>query len=266
MPESLRASPIQAEVKTSLGAETFSETVRSTTLHVSDLEIGVEWKAIKNLHIGVYPPAGRVRVAAPLCLSEDAVRLAIVTRLTWIKRQRAGFQAQPRQSERQVRGGESHYVFGQRLRLHEVETNSSPRFQVRGSFLELHARAGLSEAAKRRALREWSRAQLKAQITPLITKWSEVLGVSANEWQVKQMKTKWGTCNANAKRIWFNLELFKKPLPCIEYLVVHELLHLLEASHNPRFVELLNTHLPAWRRLRDELNAAPLGHDVWPTL
>ncbi len=237
--------------------------VRSATISVGGLDVAIEWKKIKNLHIGVYPPQGRVRVASPLVLSEDAVRLAVVTRLAWINRQRRAFQKQPRQTQRQVRGGESHWVFGRRLRLRFIESASTPQFAVRGQFLELHARPNLSETARRRALREWSRAQLKAHLAPLVQRWSERLGVTVTSWQVKQMKTKWGTCNERAGRVWFNLELSKKPLPCIEYLVVHELLHLIEPSHSARFVALLDEHLPAWRRLRDELNALPLGHDEW---
>ncbi len=230
---------------------------------VSDLEVCFERKAIKNLHIGVYPPDGRVRVAAPLALSEEAIRLAVVTRLGWIKRRRAEFAAQPRQGERQVHGGESHYVFGQRLRLRVVEGRGAPTFKKRGAWLEAHLRPGLSEEAARRALSAWGRALLREQLAILIEKWSRILGVEVASWSIKQMKTKWGSCNVRARQIWFNLELWKKPLPCIEYLVVHELIHLLERLHSPRFVALLDRHLPSWRALRDQLNAAPLGHDVW---
>ena len=256
MPFSKPPAP-EEHAGTSLAAQ------RSATISVGGLEVAIEWKKIKNLHIGVYPPQGRVRVASPLVLSEDAVRLAVVTRLPWIHRQRRAFEEQPRQTQRRVVGGESHWVFGRRLRLRLIESASAPKFVVRGQCLELHARPNLSEAARRRALREWSRAQLKQALEPLICKWSEQLNVTVTSWQVKQMKTKWGTCNERAGRVWFNLELSKKPLPCIEYLVVHELLHLIEPSHSARFVSLLDEHLPAWRRLRDELNALPLGYDEW---
>jgi len=230
---------------------------------VGEVEVAFERKAIKNLHIGIYPPGGRVRVAAPLALTDEAIRLAVVTRLGWIKRRRAEFAAQPRQNERHLRGGESHYVFGQRLRLRVIEGHGAPTFKKRGTWLDAHLRPGLSEDAKRRALGEWGRALLREQLAPLIEKWSRILGVCVAAWSIKQMKTKWGSCNVRARRVWFNLELWKKPLPCIEYLVVHELIHLLERLHSPRFVALLDRHLPTWRARRDQLNAAPLGHDVW---
>lgn len=221
-------------------------------------------KNIKNLHLGVYPPNGRVRVAAPLRVGDDAVRLAVIGKLGWIKRQRARFDAQPRQSAREMVSGESHYFLGQRYRLRLVKTAGPAKvIQRSGARLELHARPELSAAERERVLLRWYRKQLKELIPPLLEKWQRVLAVEAKQWGVKRMKTKWGACNAEAGRIWINLELVKKPPRCLEYIIVHELVHLLERKHGERFNALMNEFLPQWKSRRAEINAAPLAHETW---
>ena len=231
---------------------------------VSDLTVEVVRKNIKNLHLGVYPPNGRVRVATPLLISDEAVRLAVIGKLGWIKRQQAKFEAQPRQSQREMVSGESHYFLGRRYRLRVVETNAPVKVVLQGNtVLELHVRPATTTEERERALQSWYREQLKLLIPPLLAKWQPVLGVVANDWGVKKMKTRWGSCNIRARHVWFNLELVKKPAQCLEYVVVHELLHLLERNHNDRFKALMDAYLPHWRLIREELNNAPLGHEQW---
>ena len=231
---------------------------------INGLDVEVVRKAIKNLHLGVYPPHGRVRVAAPLAVSDDAVRLAVIGKLGWIRRQRAKFEAQPRQSQREMVAGESHYFLGRRYRLRIVEHDGAGKVVLRNTaMIDLHVRAGASAGQREDVLLRWHRAQLKAMIPPLLDKWQPLIGVQVSGWGVKKMKTKWGSCNIEARRIWLNLELAKKPASCLEYIVVHELVHLLERHHNERFTGLMDTHLPTWRGYRDELNAAILGHEVW---
>ena len=233
-------------------------------IRVSGVPVEIVRKGIKNLHLGVYPPHGRVRVAAPLRVSDAAVRLAVVGKLGWIKRQRARFEAQPRQSEREMVSGESHYFLGQRYRLRVVTYDGPAKVMARNkSVIELHVRRESSAEHRERVLQRWYRQQLRELIPPLLQKWETALDVKANEWAIKKMKTKWGACNVKARRIWLNLELAKKPAQCLEYIMVHELLHLLERQHNDNFFALMNEHLPQWRSRRSELNAAPLGHARW---
>lgn len=221
-------------------------------------------KPIKNLHLGVYPPHGRVRVAAPLRVSDDAVRLAVVGKLGWIKRQRARFEAQPRQSAREMVSGESHYFLGRRYRLQVIYADCASEVRLRGQRkMEIRVRPGTTIEQRERVLNRWHRQQLRALVPSLLAKWQPVLGVEAAEWGIKRMKTKWGTCNAQVRRIWLNSELAKKPAQCLEYIVVHELVHLLERHHGERFVALMNQHMPNWKRYRGELNAEPLGHASW---
>ena len=238
--------------------------IKPRQITVSGLQVQVFRKGIKNLHLGVYPPHGRVRVAAPLRVSDDAVRLAVIGKLGWIKRQRARFEAQPRQSAREMVSGESHYFLGRRYRLRVVQHDGAASVAQRNkSMLELRVRPETIAGQRSRILHQWYRQQLKELIPPLIVKWQAVLGVAVAEWGVKKMKTRWGTCNIEARRIWLNLELAKKPVQCLEYIVAHELAHLIERNHNDRFISILEKHLPHWRLNRQELNSAPLAHETW---
>jgi len=231
---------------------------------VGGVRVLVVRKGIKNLHVGVYPPLGRVRVAAPLTVSDEAVRLAVVGKLGWIKRQRAGFESQPRQSRREMVSGESHYVFGRRYRLHVLARAAGAHVVVRKrATLELHVSTSSTTEQRERVLQRWYRRRLKEMVPPLLDAWEPILGVRVAAWGVRKMKTRWGTCNPVSRRIWLNLELAKKPVQCLEYLVVHELAHLIEPSHNDRFVEVMDRHLPLWRLHRDALNSQPLAHDTW---
>ena len=238
--------------------------IESHQITITGLPVQIVRKDIKNLHLGVYPPNGRVRVAAPLRVSNDAVRLAVIGKLGWIKRQRARFEAQPRQSEREMASGESHYFLGQRYRLRVIAHDGTGKVLVPNkSTIELQVRRETNAMQRERVLQRWYRQQLKELVPPLLEKWQTVLGVQVNEWAIKKMKTRWGTCNAVAKRIWLNLELAKKPVQCLEYIIVHELAHLIERRHNDHFVSIMNEHLPQWRLHRQELNSAPLAHQTW---
>ena len=239
-------------------------TTDSHSITVSGLSVEVVRKNIKNLHLGVYPPLGRVRVAAPLAVSDDAVRLAVVGKLGWIKRQRTKFQAQPRQSQRRMVSGESHYFMGQRYRLRVVEGSIPMRVVLRGkAALDLFVRPETNTERREELLQAFYRAELKKLIPTLLDKWQPILGVEANAWGIKKMKTKWGTCNIAARRIWLNLELAKKPIQCLEYILVHELLHLIERHHNDRFRSLMDQYLPQWQAHRDELNRSLLAEERW---
>ncbi|MFD1466919.1 M48 family metallopeptidase [Hymenobacter caeli] len=230
-------------------------------MQVGELLIDVVRKKIRNVHLAVLPPDGQVRVATPLAVDNDAVRRLIIGRLSWIHAQQAKFAGQARQTRREYVAGETHYFQGRgyRLEIQEITTGAN-RIALRGNaFMTLHVRPGSDVAARARVVQGWYREQLKEQIPVLAAKWQARIGVQAREWQVKLMKTKWGTCNAEAGRIWLNLELAKVAPALLEYVVVHELIHLLERAHNERFRGLLDQYLPAWRRCRDELNGGALA-------
>ena len=221
-------------------------------------------KDIKNLHMGVYPPNGRVRVAVPLRLDDEAVRLAVISRLGWIRRQQNGFEQQDRQSEREMITGESHYYQGRRYRLYVIEHDGPASVSLpNNSTVELRVRTGTSRDKREFVLHQWYRQRLREQIPQLIAKWEPVIGMTVVEWGIKKMKTRWGTCNIDARRIWLNLELAKKPASCLEYILVHEMIHLLERHHNDRFREYMDRLIPQWRLYRDELNRSPLSHENW---
>ena len=203
-------------------------------------------------------------VSAPEHLTDDNIRLAVISRLSWIKKQQAAFQAQPRQSEREMVTGESHYVFGKRYRLEVIERRGRHQIIVKSNrTLQLFVNPNTTTANRDRVLKEWRRQQLKDRIPDLLAHWEPIIGHQVSAWGVKKMKTKWGSCNIEQRRIWLNLELAKKPPECLEYVLVHELVHLLERRHNDRFKRLMDQFLPQWRRCRDILQSAPLGHEKW---
>lgn len=236
----------------------------SGQITVSGIRVQIERKDIKNLHLGVYPPSGRVRVAAPLVVSDDAVRLAVIDKLGWIRRQQAKFAEQPRQSAREMVNGESHYFLGRRYRLRVHEQPGKQYVAIRGiASMDLFINPGRTTEQRETVLLRWYRQQLNALTPPLVAQWEKTLNVQANAWGIKRMKTKWGSCNPISKRLWFNLELAKKPVQCLEYIVAHELAHLLERNHTERFKGLLDRHLPNWQQSRAVLSEMPLGHERW---
>ncbi|WP_408050440.1 M48 family metallopeptidase [Streptomyces sp. HO565] len=235
----------------------------SAYLTIAGLGIDVVYKNIKNLHISVYPPVGRVRVAAPERTDEDIIRLAVVQRLPWIKRQREQLQNAARQTKREMLSGETHYVWGRRYRLDVSRTSGNYSVVPKSNTLWVVTPEGSDPDSRRAALDRWYRRQLKAAVPDLLAKWEPVIGVEAERFVVRRMKTKWGSCVANARTIWLNPELAKKNPRCLEYVVVHELTHLLESGHGERFVALMNQFLPDWQARRDELNEAPLADEDW---
>ena len=233
-------------------------------IEVRGLSIEVIRKDIKHFYISVHPPNGQVRVSAPLRLDDDAVRMAIISRLGWIRRKQSAFMKQERQSEREYVSGESHYFAGRRYRLKVIEQDRPPTVRLlNNTRIGLVVRPGTDRDKREAVLYEWYREHLRTQLSPLIAKWEHKMGLSVNEVRIKKMKTLWGSCNIEAKRIWLNLELAKKPKSCLVYVLVHEMVHLLERHHNDRFRELMDKFLPQWRTYRDTLNRAPLAHEDW---
>lgn len=233
-------------------------------IEVSGMPVEVIRKDIKNLHLGVYPPEGSIRVAAPLRFEDDAIRLAVISRLGWIKRRKSDFKQQERQSERQLVTGETHYVQGRRYRLDVIEVKGTPSIRLRNNTrLELRIQPEKSLLKRQKVLYDWYRDILREKIPGLISKWEAITGVRVADWSIRRMKTRWGTCNFTDRRIWLNLELAKKNPSCLEYIVVHEMVHLLEHHHNERFTGYMDRFMPGWRMRRDELNQAPLSHEDW---
>lgn len=231
---------------------------------ISNIRIDVVRKDIKNIHLAVYPPTGRVRIAAPLKVNEDAIRLFAVSKLGWIKRNQRKFEGQVRISQREYRQRESHYFQGRRYLLSIIETEATPKVILKSKkYIELFIRPETPVEKRHEIMTEWYRVQLKKEIPTIIEKWEAILKVNVSDWQVKQMKTKWGSCNIDKKRIWVNLELAKKPEHCLEYIIVHEMVHLLERHHNDRFLYYMDTYLPTWRQLKTELNKLPVSHADW---
>lgn len=229
---------------------------------VNGIEVEVVKKNIKNIHLAVYPPEGKVRVAAPDDTTDEKIRLLVVSRLKWIKRQQEKFLKQERQSEREYVSGESHYLWGYRYILRVIERdNRFSKVEIDNKrYINLYINKGSSIEMREMILDRWYRNQIKEVITKLLDKWQPIIGVEVNEWGVRKMQTKWGSCNKEASRIWLNLYLAKRPQRCLEYVVVHELIHLIEKNHNKRFKELMDIYYPNWRIVRDELNKFILEH------
>lgn len=230
---------------------------------ISNIKVDVVRKDIKNMHLAVYPPTGRVRIAAPLSVKEETVRLFAISKLGWIKRHQRSFEKQERETPRTYVERESHYFQGKRYLLRLKTTTGAGYVDLKGkTYLDLYVKEGATLAYKRKVLNEWYRSALKQLIPDLIAHWERKLQVTVNDWGVKQMKTKWGSCNIEAKRIWLNLELAKKPVHCLEYIIVHEMVHLLERHHNDRFLAYMDYYLPNWKQLRAELGR---GGGCWET-
>ncbi|MFQ5329954.1 MAG: M48 family metallopeptidase [Thermodesulfobacteriota bacterium] len=232
-------------------------------LQLGNITVDAVQKDIKNIHLSVYPPTGRVRISAPYRLNLDAIRVFAVSKLKWIRKQQAKLRNQEREAPRDFLNQESHYFRGKRYLLRIIEHDGAPRVDLKHSKIELHVRPKSGKEKMKSILDEWYRMQLKVSLPALIEKWEKKMHVQVNEFRIKKMRTRWGTCNRDAKRIWLNLELAKKPTECLEYIVVHEMAHLLERNHNDRFVSLMHEFLPKWRFYKDELNRIPVRHEEW---
>lgn len=238
--------------------------INSEIVQIGSLTIEVVRKDIKNMHLAVYPPNGRIRLAVPQKTDEEVLRLFAISKLGWLKKHVKNFKEQARETKRDYVSGESHYFQGIRYMLEVKEHQGYSKVQVKGTKkILLKVPNGATVKDKANIMKEWYRKQLKIQIPSLLEKWETVIGVKADDWGVRQMKTKWGSCNPDAKRVWLNLELAKKPPICLEYILVHELVHLHERNHNDRFIALMNKFMPKWRQHRDELNSLPIVHNDW---
>lgn len=232
------------------------------TMTVGAYEVEVVRKDIKHLHLGVYPPIGRIRVATPERTSDETIRLFVISKIAWIKRQQSLFLKQERQSELLYISGESHYFRGKRYIL-QVEHAANHLVHFGKGKIHLYAPQEATIETRQRMMENWYRKHLRSELEELVPKWESVLKVCAKEWGIKVMRTRWGTCNIQASRLWFNLELAKKPPQCLEYIVVHELAHLQERHHNERFQGILENVMPNWKALRNLLNKSPLAHEDW---
>ena len=232
-------------------------------IQLGDISIEVEQKNIKNLHLSVYPPQGRVRIAAPSRMQLDTIRIYAISKLSWIKKQQAKIRSQKREAPRAYLTKESHYFLGKRYMLKVIELDTVPAVNLTHKTIELYVRPGADTAKRKEILENWYRVQLRELVADLIAQWEKKMKVKVSTFGIKKMKTKWGTCNEEAKRIWLNFELVKKPLECIEYIVVHEMVHLKERNHNDKFVAYMNHFLPTWKQLKSDLNKLPVSHVDW---
>lgn len=222
---------------------------------VSGIEIEVIKKNIKNMHLYVLPPMGKVRISAPIKASDESIKLFAIAKVAWIKKQIEKYENQPRQSEREYVSGESHYIWGRRYKLEVRYSNIANNVEIKTNKLILTVRESSSQSQRENVMNEWYRAELKEKLPLIIEKWEDIIGVKVNSFGVKNMVTRWGTCNVKDKRIWINLQLAKKPIKCLDYIVVHELAHLLEKNHTPVFLDYMDKFLPDWRITKDELNS-----------
>jgi len=232
-------------------------------LQLRGTAIDIVRRAIKHVHLSVHPPTGRVRISAPKAAKLDSLRLFAIRKLGWIRSQQARMQAQEREMPRAFVDRESHYVWGRRCLLRVTETEQRPTVEARPRTLLLQVRPGASRARREAVIEAWYREEVRAAAHDRISHWVRALGLMRPEVRVQRMRTKWGTCNQVRRRLLLNTWLAKKPGECLDYIVLHELVHLLEPDHGPRFVAMMDQHMPSWRHVRDRLNRLPTGPESW---
>lgn len=237
--------------------------IEKQKIKLGDISIDVIYKNIKNIHLSVHPPTGRVRIASPTRINLDTLRVYAISKLNWIKKHQHKIQSQERETPREYITRETHYFLGRRFLLNVIIIKSTPKVILNHSTIDLHIRENSTLSQRKKLLNEWYRERLKEIIPEHIERWEKIINVKVNEFGIKKMKTRWGTCNIKTQRIWINLELAKKPIQCSEYIIVHEIVHLLERKHNERFVAYMNKYLPQWRQYKEELNRFPLSHSEW---
>ncbi|MDD2770264.1 MAG: SprT family zinc-dependent metalloprotease [Methylococcus sp.] len=235
----------------------------AATLELGGIVVDVVLKDIKNIHLSVYPPTGRVRISAPARMSMDTIRVFAISKLAWIKRQQKGIRAQERETPREYLDRESHYAWGKRYLLAITESEAAPSVVLEHSRLILRVRPGTDAEKFQTIVDAWYREQLRQALPPLIAQWEPLLGVMVKRFFVQRMKTRWGSCNPGNRSIRLNTDLAKKPRECLEYILVHELAHLLEPTHNARFVAVMDRFMPDWQLRRDLLNQLPVRHEDW---
>jgi predicted metal-dependent hydrolase len=234
-----------------------------TRIQLGHIGVDVVRKDIKNVHLSVHPPTGRVRIAAPERMSLNTVRVFAIAKLPWIKKQQRKLREQERETAREYLDRESHYVWGQRYLLKVVEADHPASVELNHGRMILRVRQGADKARRQTTVEEWYREQLRKAVPPLIEKWERLTGVKVRRVFVQRMKTKWGSCNDRAGSIRVNTDLARKPMECLEYIVVHEMVHLLEPTHSERFIELMDRFMPKWQSHRDALNRLPVRHERW---
>jgi predicted metal-dependent hydrolase len=240
-----------------------SSNMNTKQIEVGGITVDVVFKDIKNVHLSVHPPTGRVRISAPSRMKLDTIRVYAISKIDWIKRHQKKFQEQERETRREFLDRESHYVWGRRYLLKVKEANRTPSVELRHNEMILTVRPGSVMEKREGVFTAWYREQVRDAVTPLIEKWEPLLGVKVNRTTIRRMRTRWGSCTAGKRTIRLNTELAKKPRECLEYVLVHEMIHLLEPTHNANFISLMDKFMPQWRHFRDELNRAPLGHVEW---
>ena len=233
------------------------------TIQLGDIAITVTRKDIKHVHLSVHPPAGRVTLVAPTGTRLEVARAYTVSKLGWIRDQQAKMRRQARETPRKFVERESHYLWGRRYLLSVVAKDAKPSVRLDHRKITLTVRPASTLAKREEVMREWHRSLLHEVLPALIRKWEIKLGVQASGYFLQRMKTKWGGCNHRAANIRINTELVKKPKDLLEYVVVHEMVHLIEPKHSERFLALMKEHYPAWREARAELNELPLVSEVW---
>ena len=232
-------------------------------IELGDIVVDVVQKDIKNVYLSVYPPAGRVRITVPEHMNLDTVRVFAVSKIAWIQKQQRKLRDQERETFREYLDRESHYVWGKRYLFKIVEADGAPAVELKARKMILRIRPSTSAEAREAIVSKWYREQLKVAISDLLAKWEPIIGVRVERFFVQKMKTKWGSCNTNRRSIRLNTDLAKKPKFCLEYILVHELTHLLERTHNHRFTALMDQFMPQWRDYREMLNTSPLTHEDW---
>lgn len=235
----------------------------TSTIQLGNIVIAVNRKAVKHVHLSVHPPAGRVTLVAPSGTRLEVARAYAISKLGWIRDQQAKLVVQAREAPRQFVARESHYLWGRRYLLSVVEKDAKPTVTLDHRRITLTVRPGSTRAKREEVMQGWYRSVLHKTVPALIERWETKLGVKVSSYFLQRMKTKWGACNHRAGNIRLNTELVKKPKDLLEYVVVHEMLHLVEPTHSERFVELMTRHFPAWREARAELNELPLTAEVW---
>lgn len=236
---------------------------KNSTIQLGGICFHVTHKDIKNVHLSVHPPQGRVTVSAPLRMDLETIRLFSISKLGWIRKQQTKFISQKRESSREYVTRESHYFLGQRYLLKVIEQNTAPKIILKHGTIDLYIPKNASTSQRADIMQSWYRQQLRELIPRYITKFEKLMKVKVGEICIRSMKTKWGTCNQKEKRIWLNTELAKKPIEFIEYVLVHEMVHLLERNHNEKFIAYMDKFFPKWKNLREGLNRSALGHVEW---
>ena len=232
-------------------------------LDLGEIAVEVMFKDIKNVHLSVYPPAGRVRISAPARMNLDTIRVFAISKLGWIKQQQRKLNEQDRETPREYLNRESHYLWGKRYLLRVIEGHEAPSIEIEHSRLLLRVHPETTEGKRQEIVSKWYRHQMKVVASTMIARWTAVMGVAVEGFYIQQMKTKWGSCNPQARTIRLNTELAKKPNECLEYIVVHEMAHLLEPTHNARFIAMMDRFMPSWRLRREQLNRLPVRHEEW---